>query len=166
MFDYLQGFRLICINEGFEWSLDNFLKCIIKALDEGGTCVANSTGSDVVRAKKLLAFYLLLQGNITAHLCPHNSIETALAIMTSYETILESNGTSACIGDYLIECVSAENLLLLVPFDPVRCLSSVKQWLEKQRFSNQGFNLPESLVGKAKCTYSIYKNKLPDLIVI
>ena len=81
LFEYLQAIKLICVNEGWQWTLDIFLtQHIRKALDEcteittASTTIENSMSS--LKATQLLAFYLIVQGDIISHMCPKKSTTT------------------------------------------------------------------------------------------
>ncbi len=105
MFDYSQGLKLLCFNEGFDWCVENF--------------TADNFQIHYTK-KKLLAFYLMIQGFVTAHMCPKSSSNTALNTITKFEQILLKN------QDTIIRCVCVESLLMLAPFDRDRCFDIIR----------------------------------------
>lgn len=167
MFEYLQSFKLLCINEGWEWTCDTFLKNYIKKALEDATNIIETSKVELTRnkAKKLIAFYLLVQGSITSHMCPQAHSNTAFKVMHSFELLLKKEEASY-VEDYFIECASIENLLLLAPFDPVRALSNINEWLIKcKNLKSEAFRVPSSLQQKVKATYEFYKKHLPSNFV-
>lgn len=148
MFEYMQSFKLLCVNEGWEWTADTFLGVFLRKVLE----------NEEEEVKKLLPFYLLVQGIIIAQMCPRGSSATALEAMASYEHLLSNEDT------FLVQCACVESLLHLAPFDPTRSFSHIQSWLK--RLTKPQPKVPASLVNKLKYTYEFYKKQLPNSIVI
>lgn len=147
MFEYMQSFKLLCVNEGWEWTADIFLKVFLRKVLE----------DKEEETKRLLPFYLLVQGIIIAQMCPKSSSATALEAMASYEHLLSTDNS------FLVQCACVESLLHLAPFDPTRSFSHIQSWLK--RLTKQP-KVPASLESKLKYTYEFYKKQLPNSIVI
>ena len=164
MFEYMQSYNLLCINEGWEWTVDLFLNDFIKkAIEE---CTLNIKTTDDfdfnLKSDKLIAFYLLVQGNIISHMCPKNSSDTAMEALLSFQLLLEKNDTT-CSGNHLIEFICVQNLILLAPFNPIQVFTCIQDWLEKYK-NAKTFKLPLSLQTKIKYSYEFYKKRLPKNI--
>ena len=155
MFEYIQSFKLLCINEGWEWTSDIFIKVLLrKALEEERAVVNKDT------SKKLLSFYLLVQGIIISQMCPKSSLAIALEAINSYELFLNKDSS------FVVQCASAESLLHLASFDPIKVFTYIQNWLEILRTEQLNDKLPTALVNKLKCTFEFYKKQLPNNIVI
>jgi hypothetical protein len=101
----MQAIKLMCLNEGWLWTLDVFLKENIKTELDSLTDLSKSSNqseSNQKRINHLLAFYFYLQGNIISHFC---SIEKeskldAIEAIKSLSLILNSSHSNN--GNYFI----------------------------------------------------------------
>ena len=162
MFEYLQAIKLLGINEGWQWTLDTFLAQHLKnALDEYTRLATTS-----MKANQLLAFFLILQGHLISHLCPKKHMTTqALEAIKSYGLLLKSpQDTKEAL---IVECAVVESLVLMMPFDPVECVSQIQSWISlyKNKYKHAA-KLPKSVEFNIEYVFNFYKEKLPSNLII
>jgi hypothetical protein len=102
-FEYLNGFKLICVHAGWDWTRTRFLKELLGVqldeLHQASSLKPDHSASSTVsfRRLELMAFYYLLQANLVAHLCPKTT-QTPHAIVheiiKTFAQHLQSDETS------------------------------------------------------------------------
>jgi hypothetical protein len=75
MFEYAQAFKLLCLDEGWDWTLNTFSKILIAKCLEECNEVVSSEYELIDRkqtAQKLMSFYLYVQAFILSQMCSKN----------------------------------------------------------------------------------------------
>jgi hypothetical protein len=103
----MQAIKLMCLNEGWHWTINTFLKEFVKSELSYYTEVSKSVNAEPlatqIRAKHILAFYFYLQGNIISQLSSvEKSVDTkpdAVEVIKSFSLLL--NNSQNTTGSYL-----------------------------------------------------------------
>lgn len=91
----MHAIKLICIHEGWNWTLENFLKVYIRqvfedysqSIDPSATVSESSS-----RRKNLLAFYILVEGNVVSQMCPKKDANShANSVIKTFGSILKNS---------------------------------------------------------------------------
>lgn len=90
MFEYIQAFKLLCINEGWDWTINVFLKEFVYKSLEQHTETSSSTDLELkMRSQRFLAFYLYTQAYTLSFMCPKkDAISKSTDAIKSYSLIL------------------------------------------------------------------------------
>ena len=67
---------------------------------------------------------------------------------------------------FVIQCAAIECLLLLAPLDAAECFMPIHKWLASDQDQPRPAALPESTRHKIKYAYHLYKEKLPNNLVV
>jgi len=168
----MQAIKLICVNEGWQWTLGTFLtQHVRKALDE---CTQMTTASatnenslSTFKANQLLAFYLMLQGEIISHMCPKKSTTSqALDAIKSFGMLLKNSSSKK--ESLIVEYALIRSLTLLSPFNPTECLTQIQIWLTlyKNTYKNETLKLPKNLELNIQYIFNFFKDKLPSNLIV
>jgi hypothetical protein len=104
----MQAIKLMCLNEGWLWTSNVFLKVHVKnELDFLSDLSKSSSHSELnhKRVKQMLAYYFYLQGNIISHLCSieKDSKPDAIETIKSFSLLLNSSQND--IGEYNLNLI-------------------------------------------------------------
>jgi len=161
-FNFLSAFKLICTHEGWKWSsgvfISQFIQAILAKWTEHRQKATSSDDTDTI-SDDIAAFFLFLQGNIVAHLCPLEEKYLAIESIKSFLLFIKSENSN--LFSFLVECAVVKALLLLVPFDPTMCFSQIQIWFRKNEKK-----MAVSLRDEVKLVYKLYKTRLPNYIVL
>lgn len=177
MLEYIQSFKLMCLNEGWEWTLNTFLKNLInKSLEENTEASLSESLPEDQKSKalKLLAFYLLSQASVLSHMfAKKDSYSATIDMIKSYGVnlckIIFQPSHLNTKESFIVECAILESLLYLSPFSPTESFLQIQMWFVKYQSkltSSENFILPTSLEKRIRETYQFFKHKLPSHIVI
>jgi hypothetical protein len=186
MYEYMQAFKMICFNETWEWTLTIFVKEFLKKNFDECTAILSSSSFQItksIKAKRILAFYLLLQAQTVSQMCPkvHESYASALNLITQFQlNQMKTNlAITANLESFLIECIQIECLLYLLRFDANNIFTHIKTWSSKYIKNKQNtsslkttnndylnFKIPLSLENEIKFSQNFYKEKIPNNNII
>ena len=165
MFEYKQAFRMLCLSEGWEWTLHKFLRSFLNQAIGEYLSLSDSKSaisSGKFKNKKLLGFYLLLQCDLISLMCPKEESPVQLAdAIKSCELLLKNNSTNS--EQFLMECIHIDCLLSVCAFEPNKCLSMIRDFLtahQKKASKSAEFldnKIPSKLERKIDSSFNHFK---------
>lgn len=94
MMEYSVALKLLCISQGWPWTLEIFLKNILKnTLEELSMFSNNPSNSpkEIEKSQKLLGFFFLVQSGIISHMCPSEEGEVqAKELIKEYSLLIKN----------------------------------------------------------------------------
>jgi hypothetical protein len=151
---YLNAFKLLCKYEGWNWSLNVFIMQYIKNLLEKWTIKQH----DNEIGDELVAFYLLLQSNLLASMCPLNEVTYVTDCIKSFLFFIKESNIK--MSSHFMQVSMIDCLLLLAPYDPPLCFRDMQSWLKINQ--NQ---VPLELKTRIKIVFDSYAHKIPDIVI-
>ena len=164
--EYLLAFQLLCKFEGWNWTVDVFIKQFIGIiLSKWANSKTKTECADVDLQvnDNIVAFFIYLQASLIATLCPLDERLQAVEAIKSFALFIKDHNFAYC--SLVIQCKIIECLLLLVPRDPVLSFTEIQQWLKPNNVQINK-SIPESLKIKIKNVYNLFKPKLPNYMIV
>ncbi|CAF0824915.1 unnamed protein product [Brachionus calyciflorus] len=168
---YFEAFKLLCLNEGWQWTKNNFIKDFIKS--EVDTCVLklNEKSEDLdseLKLKHQISFYNLLVNSVVSLMCSRTDNEFLTDQINKMGSIVNSFENEKVYMIYEISTI--ESMLYLVSFDPIECFKLIEKWYEnlKKRASKQDISvqIPQKFQRKILTVQNLNIDKLKNFVKI
>lgn len=171
MRQYFEAFRLLCINEGWKWTKEQFLSKILKEEIDSVALKSNEKSLLIdmqLKYKYQFCFYFLIKNGIISTMCPADESDFAIDSIKNIGTCLKTLEKEKVFIKY--EFALIESLVQICSFDPVESFKLIEMWYEKfkKRSSQQRITskTPKAFQRKILTAQNMHKHKLENCVKI